>query len=177
MAYLKFHTLKIWLGSVLACGLLTSTLQAQLQIEYVAHAAFIVQSRSGVRVAVDPYNTNRWLGYSFPEDQEADAVFVTHPHYDHDANYNFGFQIPVFRKPGRYRVGDIEIRGLEGKHADPYGKEFGQTNTIWLIESGGARLLHVGDNGPLTEELVTQVGPIDALMLPIDGTYHILKKD
>ena len=84
---------------------------------------------------------------------------------------------PVIRNPGSYAYGDIEIVGVRGKHAEPYGKEFGQTNTIWLLEVEGLRIIHVGDNGPITDAMVEEIGRVDILMLPIDSLYHILKHD
>ena len=149
---------------------------AQVKVEYVAHACFVIESPQGVRILIDPYNTNRWLGYQFPHGMKADAVLVTHPHYDHDANYHVSFQVPVFRQPGRFSIGDVRLQGLKGKHAEPYGEDFGQMNTIWLIEVGGKRLVHLGDNGPLTEQLVEDLATVDVLMAPIDSTYHILKQ-
>ena len=35
--------------------------------------------------------------------------------------------------------------------------------------------MHLGDNGPLTEENLKEMGRIDVLMLPVDGLDHILK--
>jgi hypothetical protein len=100
---------------------------------------------------------------------------VTHPHYDHDASYYWGSSVPVFREPGTYQVGDVSFVGVEGKHADPYGGEFEQKNTIWLIEVGGVRIAHVGDNGPLTDQNIRELGKVDVLMVPADGDDHILK--
>ncbi len=152
------------------------SVSAQVKLEYVAHSCFVIESPQGVRILIDPYNTNRWLGYQFPDEMKADAVLVTHPHYDHDANYHVSFQVPVFRAPGRFSIGDVRLQGLKGKHADPYGKDFGQRNTIWVVEAGGKRFVHLGDNGPLTEQLVKDLGTVDVLMAPIDSTYHILKQ-
>ncbi len=152
------------------------SVSAQVKLEYVAHACFVIESPQGVRILIDPYNTNRWLGYQFPDEMKADAVLVSHPHYDHDANYHVSFQVPVFREPGTFSIGDVRLRGLVGKHADPYGKDFRQLNTIWVVETGGKRLVHLGDNGPLTEQLVKDLGTVDLWMAPIDATYHILKQ-
>lgn len=159
-------------------AVLAATLQAAgPTLEYVAHAAFLVRSPGGTVVAIDPYNSNRWLGYSFPEHLEADAVLVSHPHYDHDADYNFGRRVPVVRSPGEYQVGDVTIRGIEGKHALHYGKEFGQRNTVWVVETGGVRIVHVGDNGPLSPAARDAVGSSDVLLAPVDDLEHILTFD
>ena len=152
------------------------TVQAAARIDYIAHACFRIESDAGHSVVIDPYNTNRWLGYHFPPDISASAVLITHPHYDHDASYYWSSNVPVFRAAGDYSVGDIRIVGLAGSHAEPYGKEFGQLNTVWLVEVDGVRILHVGDSGPLSDELVSRVGRVDVLMLPVDDLDHILKR-
>lgn len=106
-----------------------------------------------------------------------------HPHSDHDgclaANRRLPWSsdTPVIKNLGSYKYGDIEIIGIRGRHAEPYGKEFGQTDTIWLPEVAGLRILHVGDNGPITETMIKKVGRVDVLMLPIDSLYHLLKHD
>jgi len=126
-------------------------------IEYIAHAAVIVESASGTRVLIDPYNGDMWMGYRFPDGLDVDAVLSTHPHYDHDASWYFDASVPVFQEPGTYRVGDIELTGVEAEHAgatrfraagrEPY-------NTIWVVEVAGVRLAHLGDNRvPTAEEL------------------------
>ncbi len=147
------------------------------KLEYVAHAAFVIHSPIGTRVVIDPYNSSRWLGYSFPEGISADAVLITHPHYDHDAAYSVAGHPAVFRHPGRYQVGDVRISGIAGKHADPYGEDFGQINTIWVVETGRVRIAHLGDNGPLSEQQAGLLGAVDVLLMPVDGQYHILKKE
>ena len=86
-------------------------------------------------------------------------------------------EILVLRTPGTNHLGDITVIGYAGKHADPWGKEFGQSNTIWLIEVAGLRIVHLGDNGPLSDAAIRQIGRVDVLMIPIDSQFHILKKE
>lgn len=161
----------------------TGASEAGVRIEYIAHAAFRIQSSTGSSVLIDPYASRVWIGYDWPVGVEADAILITHPHYDHDAGLRMGrpfpwpSEVPVYRKPGTYQVGDIVIRGIEGKHADPYGKEFGQINTIFVLEVDGLRIAHLGDNGPLTENNFAAIGEVDALMVQVDSQYHIVKQD
>jgi hypothetical protein len=81
----------------------------------------------------------------------------------------------VLRQPGTTQIGDIRVVGHAGKHADPWGKEFGQTNTIWLLDVANLRIVHLGDNGPLRDETARELGRVDVLMMPIDSQFHILK--
>jgi L-ascorbate metabolism protein UlaG (beta-lactamase superfamily) len=83
----------------------------------------------------------------------------------------------VLRQAGTNQLGDITVIGYAGKHADPWGKEFGQSNTIWLLKIAGLRIVHLGDNGPLTDDTVRAMGHVDVLMIPIDSQFHILKAD
>ncbi len=170
-----------WLGfaaaAVFAAPPKATVATGAVEIDYVGHACFVVRSPLGLDVVIDPYNGKRWLGYGFPEDVAADLVLVTHPHYDHDASYYWGDGVPVFREPGRYAVRDVVLVGVEGRHAGDYGKDFGHKNTIWVVETGGLRLSHLGDNGPLTAENLREIGRVDVLMIPADGLGHILASE
>ena len=163
-------------------GVGTPDPSGSVTIEYIAHASFRIVSPAGQSVLIDPFASQVWLGYDFPPGIEADAVVVTHPHYDHDAGEYRGRPWPwagdvrVFRYPGEFQLGDAVVTGIRGRHVDPYGREFGQVNTIFVVETGGLRIAHVGDNGPLTDENIQAMGSVDVLMLPIDGEYHILSQ-
>ena len=56
-----------------------------IEIEYIAHAAFLLRAEDGTELLIDPYASRVWLGYDWPRGIEPDAVLITHPHYDHDA--------------------------------------------------------------------------------------------
>lgn len=161
----------------------TSSPAQATTIEYIAHASFVIESNAGERILIDPYASRVWLGYDFPELPAVDAVVVTHPHYDHDAGRYRGHDWPwdssvrIFDRPGESSLGSFEILGVQGKHADPYGKEFGQLNTIFRFEVDGVSIVHVGDNGPLTEENFRELGNADILMVPADALEHILKNE
>lgn len=152
-------------------------------VEYVAHAAFRLRDEDGNEVLIDPFASRVWLGYDWPGEIEPDAILITHPHYDHDAGRYRGMpfpwddEVPVIDAPGEHMLGAFAVSGVEGKHADPYGKEFGQLNTLMLIEAYGVRIAHLGDNGPLTPEMVSGLGRVDVLMLPADGVDHILSQE
>ncbi len=152
-------------------------------IEYIAHACFRVTSPSGKQVLIDPYASRVWLGYDFPPNVHADAVLISHPHYDHDGGEAMRRPVPwssetlVLRHPGTNQIGDITVVGHAGKHADPWGKEFGQINTIWRLNVADLHIVHLGDNGPLKDDTIRAIGRVDVLMMPIDSQFHILKAD
>ena len=144
-------------------------------VEYIGHAAIVIRSPGGTEIVVDPYNGAKWLGYDFPSNRTADVVLVTHPHYDHDAAYYFDASTPVLREPGEYTVGDVRIRGVEAEHSG--GQRYRDRgipplNVIWLIEAGGVRFAHIGDNGLPGAEVLAELGDIDMLFthpfFPVD---------
>ena len=182
----------ILLGHIMSCNPSTHGIKKdekfyqngldKIKIEYIAHASFILTYKHN-SLLLDPFADSVWISYSFPRDIEADAIFSTHPHYDHDGGifrklkpYWQG-KIPFYQDPGSYTIGGFKIQGIKGKHCDPYGKEFDQKNTIFIFEAAGLRIAHWGDNGPITETIAADMSDIDVLMLPIDDSYHILKPE
>jgi len=153
-----------------------------IEVEYIGHASFLLRSGDGTELLIDPYASRVWLGYDWPEGIEPDAILITHPHYDHDAGrfrempFPWSADIPVVDAPGTYLFGDFSVTGVEGKHADPYGMEFGQLNTPMVVEANGLRIAHLGDNGPLTPSMIAGLGRVDVLMMPGDALDHILSK-
>src|SRR5881397_2510836 len=63
-------------------------------IEYIAHACFRVTSPSGKQILLDPYASRVWLGYDFPPNLHADAILISHPHYDHDGGEAMRRSVP-----------------------------------------------------------------------------------
>ena len=159
------------------------TPSAGIEIEYIAHAAFLLRAADGTQLLIDPYASRVWLGYDWPPGVTPSAVLITHPHYDHDAGryrempFPWGGDVPVVDEPGTHTFGDFTVTGVRGKHADPYGMEVGQLNTLMVVEAAGLRIVHLGDNGPLTPAMVEGLGRVDVLMMPADGVDHILSKE
>lgn len=155
-------------GFATTAGAASGSQADAVRLEYIAHAAFVVESPGGTRIAIDPFNSNIWLGYAYPDGVAADAVLVTHPHYDHDATYYFSDLTPAFRGAGAFRVGDVGVRGVASEHVGASRfLDRGQSplNTMWLIEAGGLRIAHLGDNRLLNEIDLEALGPVDVVLL------------
>jgi L-ascorbate metabolism protein UlaG (beta-lactamase superfamily) len=138
-----------------------------VRVDYLAHACFVIHSPEGKRIVIDPYNSHIWMGYQFPVGTSADAVLVTHPHFDHDADYYFPVTTPVFRTPGSFRIGDVCLTGVAGEHGNAEAmrqRQLRTDNTIWIIETGGLRIVHAGDNGALSPALAEAIGPVDIFL-------------
>jgi len=156
--------------------------EGEIKVKYIAHSCFII-SDNEKSILIDPFASKEWIGYDFPSNIKADLVLISHPHYDHDGGRFLGEKpywedsVKIHENLGEYEIGAFNVRGIKGKHSDPYGKEFGQKNIIWKVEVSGINFVHLGDNGPLTDLNYQELGSVDVLMIPIDGKYHILKQN
>ncbi|MEM4600471.1 MAG: MBL fold metallo-hydrolase [Sulfolobales archaeon] len=145
-----------------------------LIIRWHGHACFELIDRGGFTIAIDPHD-----GYSLgikPPSFKADAVLITHEHFDHNA-YN------IVAKPGAekhsMREGEFLIagrhmaRGVKLYHDKVKGRRRGEV-VIYRVEVDGVRVLHLGDLGHVFDES-TALGlkPIDVLLVPVGGTFTI----
>ena len=135
-------------------------------VEYIGHASFRFVDGSKKAVVVDPYNSRIWVEHRYPAGLSADAVLVTHPHYDHDATYYFD-DAEIFRGPGQYKIGDIQITGVATAHrgeAAMRERGLSPVNTVWVIELDGLRFLHLGDTRPLKDTEIAEIGSVDVII-------------
>jgi L-ascorbate metabolism protein UlaG (beta-lactamase superfamily) len=141
-----------------------------MKIKYLAHAAFLIESESGVRIITDPYETSPGLKHGAIQ-ETADIVTVSHEHGDHN---NVG---AVRGNPKAVRA-STEVKGIKFKaipaaHDNSGGSQRGK-NTIFCFEVDGVNICHAGDLGHmLSEEQVKAIGRVDVLMLPVGGFFTI----
>ncbi len=112
------------------------------------------------------------VGYSI-KPREADAVTVSHEHYDH-SNIALALGDPlIIRDVGPYTVGDVTITGIPTFHDNVHGAKRG-ANMMFLIEIDGMRVLHAGDIGDQPNDAAIEaLGRVDVLLVPVGGKYTI----
>ncbi len=160
----------------LLLSLATLSAAPAVALRYLGHSCFLVTTPSGARLLIDPYSSGEWPALVLPS-TTAERVLVTHPHWDHDASRDVRGKAAVIAEPGEVRGEDFVILGFPGRHARVAGEGIGYRNTVYVIETGGLRLCHLGDNGPGEPALVTAItegGPIDVLMVPVDSEKRVL---
>ena len=140
-----------------------------VEITYLGHASFRLRGRTAT-VVTDPYNDK--CG-KFPRDTTADMVTISHGHGDHNQKDKVGGSPFVVEGPGEYEVKGVSVIGVPTFHDDKGGAERG-TNTAYVIEMDGMRLLHLGDLGhKLSEGLLSEIGAIDLCFVPTGGVYTV----
>lgn len=146
-----------------------------MDIQYLGHSSFKLKGKAG-SVVTDPYPAS--VGFKLPS-VSADIVTVSHTqHDDHDnvlavsgtARRKDPF---VITEPGEYEVDGISVFGYQTYHDSNKGEDRG-TNTVYVIQIEGVRILHLGDLGhTLSEKLVNTLDSVDVVLVPVGGEYTI----
>ena len=173
-----------------------------VELAYFGASCFQITSPAGLTVMIDPWRNHpsgKWDWYrgDLPE-VEVDIVTSTHAHFDHDAVHVPDAHVVLDRPIGEYRFADVTITCIADKHCsvappgsvydwpEMYLKTAGIDarppnnprqfdNTIIVVETGGLRIMHWGDNRPDPNPHVwDMLGRIDVALLPIDASMHIL---
>jgi hypothetical protein len=72
--------------------------------------------------------------------------------------------------PGEYEVKDVLIAGVRTWRDDHKGQDRGR-NVAFVVELDGVHIVHLGDIGHLlTEDKLTDIGPVDVACIPVGGT-------
>jgi len=132
-------------------------------------------------IAIDPYSKD--YGLKPPTKFGADIVLVTHSHGDHsNTNLIKGTHLSpepfIISGPGEYEVKGVMIYGIPSYHDNQQGAERGE-NTMYLIESEGMWLAHIGDLGQkaLENGQLERLKDVHILCIPVGGTFTINAKE
>ena len=143
-----------------------------MKIKWLGQCCFLVTSQAAVKIILDPYQVVRGLKWGEIKDETADAVTVSHDHFDHNNIQVIGGN-PVIITDKTTKVKGIEIRAIHSYHDEEKGAVMGD-NTIICFSVDGIRLCHLGDLGQtLTTKQLTAIGPVDILCVPVGGVYTI----
>ena len=149
-------------------------------LTWYGQSCFLLESASGARILMDPIPTN--IGYLPPADLHADAVTISHEHPDHTNVALLQGKPRVLRglttdKKGWMkideRVKDISVRSVGVYHDTKHGADNG-LSTVFIFETGGVRIAHLGDLGhPLTDQQISAIGSVDVVLVPVGGATTI----
>ena len=174
----------------------------KVEVAFFSNSSFQITSPRGVTVLVDPWRNDPsgawglWYRLDFPA-AEVDIGASTHAHFDHDALDKLESNMLLDRMAGTFELGDVKITGIADKHqcvapgivtwTDAVKQFEGRDNicpptnfrhmdnTLYVIETGGMRLLMWGDNRPdPPQEVWDRIGEVDIVFVPVDGSEHIL---
>lgn len=140
-----------------------------MKIQYLGHSCFALTASAGTTVVTDPYGN---VGFSMPK-IKADAVTVSHSHYDHNHVNAVGGKPVVFDREGQFEAGGIEITAIKSYHDDRNGSLRGE-NLIFKFRIDGIEVCHMGDLGEnCSAALIGKLLPVNVLLIPVGGNYTI----
>ncbi|KKT68058.1 MAG: Zn-dependent hydrolases of the metallo-beta-lactamase superfamily [Microgenomates group bacterium GW2011_GWC1_44_37] len=125
-----------------------------MEITYFGHSCFKLKSKGGLVIYLDPFKTDM-VGMPLAKDV-ADVVTISHSHDDHSAVEVITGPISrpstfVIDREGEYEIAGVQISAMRTFH-----------------------LLHLGDIcHKLTDTQLEKVGSVDALMVPVGGTFTL----
>ncbi len=152
-----------------------------LEITWLGHASFLLEY-IGIRAYIDPYVLPQG-----GEPKKADAVFVTHKHYDHCADENIRkvsisgtiVVAPDGCTSANRKIAEGETMTIAGikttavpaynvdKKFHPRGLGVGYVLTF----PDGTKIYHAGDTDFIPEMANLAAEKLDVALLPIGGTY------
>lgn len=140
-----------------------------MKIRYLGHSCFVLTESTGTTIVTDPYGA---IGYKMPP-VKADAVSVSHGHYDHNNVSAVQGNPVVLDEEGTYEVGGVIITAIRSYHDKSSGSERGE-NLIFKFRMDGLEICHLGDLGEeCSSALIETLLPVHVLMIPVGGTYTI----
>lgn len=144
-----------------------------MTITYYGASCFKVQSKELTFVFDPPSKKSELKSPRF----KADIVFISHDHPNHNGKENLAEGGFLIDGPGEYELKGILAKGIESYHDSLSGKKRGR-NVIYLVESEGVKLCHLGDFGEpeISAGLKEKIGQTDILFVPIDPDLVPLEK-
>lgn len=169
---------KTWLRAVNAM----EQAEGQVGITYLGHSSFLIQSPQGVGIITD-YN-----------DYVAPLVLpdIVTMNNQHDTHYTprpdprirhilRGWALGDNPTLHDLRYKDVEVRNVPTHARNFRGAQAGTRaygNSIFLFNTSGICIAHLGHlHHLLNDVLLSEIGKIDVLMIPIDGMYTMSQED
>jgi L-ascorbate metabolism protein UlaG (beta-lactamase superfamily) len=147
----------------------------QARLTYVGHSTFLIESPQAVRIATD-YND-----YVKPL-VLPDIVTMNHAHSSHYTDFPDPGIKHVLRgwmegeKPVRHDVTlkDVRVRNVPTNIRTYAGATERHGNSIFVYEMAALCIGHLGHlHHTLTQQQLNEIGRLDVVMVPVDGTYTL----
>jgi L-ascorbate metabolism protein UlaG (beta-lactamase superfamily) len=148
----------------------------QVRITYIGHSTFLIESPRVVRIATD-YND-----YVRPP-MLPDIVTMNRAHSTHYTDNPDPGILHVLRgwaeergQPMRHDVSvkDVRVRNVPTNIRDYGGGTQRHGNSIFVFEIANMCIAHLGHlHHTLTQQQLNDIGRIDAVLVPVDGSYTL----
>ena len=147
-------------------------------VTFLGHASFLIESPQGVRIVTD-YND---LIHA-PVTPDVVTMNNAHStHYTDSIEPGVKFVLRGWDPAGGVAKHDIEYRDVRIHNVPTNIRDLGGTryngNSIFVFETGDLCIAHLGHlHHTLTQGHLADLGPIDVVMVPVDGAYTLNQED
>jgi L-ascorbate metabolism protein UlaG (beta-lactamase superfamily) len=145
----------------------------QVRLTFIGHSTFLIESPRGVKIATD------FNDYVRPR-EIPDIATMNRAHSTHYTNFPNPEIKHVLRgwnpdgSPARHEFTYEDVRGMVTNIRDWGGGTTLHGNSIFVFEMSGLCVAHLGHlHHTLTLEHLDQLGRIDVLLVPVDGSYTL----
>ena len=140
-----------------------------INIKWFGHSMWKVWNEK-VSIVIDPFTD---IGYPMPENETADIVLSSHDHFDHNNIQLIKGNPQVVNIEGKFEIKGVKIETFPVWHDETQGSERG-SNLLMKFTISGKTFLHCGDLGHIcTADVISKLGKIDVLFIPVGGFYTI----
>jgi L-ascorbate metabolism protein UlaG (beta-lactamase superfamily) len=150
-------------------------------VRWYGQSAFALSGGDST-IFIDPFGDmetarTRGMTWGYPpiSDAIADLLLVTHEHGDHNAvDAVRGAKHTIRSSAGTFDTPFGRVVGIASEHDSVAGTVRG-ANVIYVFESNGIRVCHMGDFGQaeLRSEQQKAIGDVDLLFIPVGGRATI----
>ena len=140
-----------------------------MRIPWHGHACFEIGNEK--TIVTDPHD-GKSIGIAPPR-VRADAVLVSHDHFDHNCVKIVEGTPRIFKNLGKAWLSNIEIHGIPSYHDEANGTKRGE-NIIFNWKMENITFCHLGDLGhTLDEKTIKKIGDVDILFTPVGSVFTI----
>jgi L-ascorbate metabolism protein UlaG (beta-lactamase superfamily) len=143
-------------------------------LTFLGHASFLIESPQGVRIVTDYNDMIR-----APVVPDIVTMNNAHPtHYSDNVDAGVKFVLRGWDPAGGVAAHHLDYRDVKIHNVPTNVREFGSTrysgNSIFVFDVADLCLAHLGHlHHTLTPGHLADLGPIDVVMVPVDGGYTL----
>jgi L-ascorbate metabolism protein UlaG (beta-lactamase superfamily) len=147
----------------------------EVRLSYVGHSTFLIESQQGVKIATD-YN-DYVRPAVVPDIATMNRAHSTH--YSMAPDPGIRHVLPGWSNDGGaaqhdVTLSDVRVRNVPTNIRDWAGGTTIYGNSIFIFEMGNLCIGHLGHlHHPLTIQQLAQVGQLDVVLVPVDGSYTL----
>jgi L-ascorbate metabolism protein UlaG (beta-lactamase superfamily) len=149
-----------------------------VELTFLGHASFLIESPAGVRIVTDYNDMIR-----APVTPDIVTMNNAHPtHFTDNIEPGVKFVLRGWDPAGGIASHHLDYRDVRIHNVPTNVREFGDTryngNSIFVFDVADLCLAHLGHlHHTLTPGHLTDLGPIDVVMVPVDGAWTLNQDD